>query len=115
MENLCEHFDQPSIISLSFVFFFFNQNQPLSDDDLQVQMFSGLRKWPWPQRGICEFRLTSELGPHHSSLRVGTMGKATYLAAFTTFAPHLPLSLDFSPTAYLDSWDSGTKGSCVHL
>ena len=68
MENLCEHFDQPSMISLSFAFFFFNQKQSLSDDDLQVQMFSGLQKWPWPQRGICEFRLTSELGPHHSIL-----------------------------------------------
>lgn len=103
------------IISLSLLSSSPTKNSPVVMTTCRFRFFWALEV-ALPQRGIYEFRFTLESGPQHSIPRVRTMGKPTCLAAFTPFAPHLPLNLDFFlPAAYLDPWDSGTKGSCVLL
>lgn len=96
------------IISLSLLSSSPTKNSPVVMTTCRFRFFWALEV-ALPQRGIYEFRFTSESGPQHSIPRVRTMGKPTCLAAFTPFAPHLPLNLDFFFTCCLSGslglWD----------
>lgn len=96
------------IVSLSLLSSSPTKNSPVVMTTCRFRFFWALEA-ALPQRGIYEFRFTSESGPQHSIPRVRTVGKPTCLAAFTPSAPHLPLNLDFF-FYLLPIWIPGTLG-----